>query len=124
MDVKGGSSADEPPVQVYDCNNTAAQTWQRDGQTLKALGKCLDVRWASTTNGAQVQLYTCNNTAAQNWVQQPDGTLKNPNSNKCLDVELESGTRAQIWDPLPLPSCRWARERGNRAGRQRRSALS
>ncbi|MEU8383379.1 family 16 glycosylhydrolase, partial [Streptosporangium sp. NPDC048865] len=61
VDVAGASSANGTPVQLYDCNGTAAQQWTlgTDG-TVRALGKCLDVTAASTANGAQIQLYDCN----------------------------------------------------------------
>ncbi|CCK26910.1 ricin B lectin [Streptomyces davaonensis JCM 4913] len=100
LDVEGGKSEDGTEVQIYDCNNTGAQTWQREGQTLRALGKCLDVSGASKDNGAKVQLYQCNDTVAQKWEQRADGSLVNPNSGKCLDVEgvnSANGTRTQLW---------------------------
>ncbi|MFC5219011.1 PQQ-dependent sugar dehydrogenase [Streptomyces coerulescens] len=100
LDVEGGSSADGAEVQIYDCTKTGAQTWQRQGQTLRALGKCLDVSGASTQNGAKIQLYQCNDTGAQNWVPRADGSLFNPNSGKCLDVEgaqTDNGRRTQLW---------------------------
>ncbi|MGV9539582.1 carbohydrate-binding protein, partial [Streptosporangium sandarakinum] len=62
LDVAGANPADGTKVQLYTCNNTAAQNWTVSGQQLKALGKCLDVAGGATTDGTKIQLYTCNNT--------------------------------------------------------------
>ncbi|NUP46935.1 MAG: glycoside hydrolase family 3 [Catenulispora sp.] len=101
MDVRYANSADRTPVQVYTCNGTNAQQWTvGTNSTIQALGKCLDVNAAGTGNGTVVQLYTCNGTVAQNWRPQPDGSLLNPNSGRCLDDAANggSGTQLQIWD--------------------------
>src|SRR3984885_4284093 len=101
VDVRGASSADFTPVQVYTCNSTNAQRWTvASGNTLQALGKCLDVDAAGTANGTTVDLYTCNGTGAQVWVPQSDGALLNPESGKCLDDtgwSTTPGTQVQIW---------------------------
>ena len=100
LDVRGASSADGTPVQVYTCNGTSAQQWTVESNgTLQSLGKCLDVAGAGTANGTLVQLYTCNGTAAQSWQAQSNGELVNPNSGKCLDDTGfgGSGTQVQIW---------------------------
>ncbi|GAA1023351.1 glycosyl hydrolase [Acrocarpospora pleiomorpha] len=86
LDVRGAATADGTQIQIYTCNNTAAQTWTRTGQTFRALGKCLDVSGGSVADGAKIQLYTCNGTAAQNWTANADGTIRNAGSAKCLDV--------------------------------------
>ncbi|GIH23389.1 glycosyl hydrolase [Acrocarpospora phusangensis] len=86
LDVRGGLSTDGTQIQIYTCNNSAAQTWTRTGQTFRALGKCLDVSGASAADGAKIQLYTCNSTNAQNWTVNADGTIRNVGSAKCLDV--------------------------------------
>ena len=100
LDVRGASSADATPVQVYTCNGTGAQTWTlTSGNQLQSLGKCLDVSAAGTANGTKVQLYTCNGTGAQTWQHQSNNEYVNPNSGKCLDDSAfgGSGTQAQIW---------------------------
>jgi len=103
MDVRGANSADFTPVQVYTCNGTNAQQWTvvSAGSTLHALGKCLDINGGGTANGTTVDLYTCNNTGAQVFIPQSNGSLYNPQSNKCLDDTNWSttpGTQLQIWD--------------------------
>ena len=56
---------------------------------------------SGTTNGTLVQLWTCNGTGAQQWRQQSNGSLLNPQSNRCLDdpgSTLTNGTQLQIYD--------------------------
>ncbi|WP_307853746.1 family 16 glycosylhydrolase [Streptomyces tagetis] len=69
VDVAAANSANGTPVQLYDCNGTAAQQWAvgSDG-TIRALGKCLDVASGGTADGTPVQLWDCNGSAAQRWV--------------------------------------------------------
>ena len=71
VDVAGANTANGTPVQLWDCNGTAAQRWTigADG-TIRALGKCMDVSGGSTANGARVQLWDCNGTGAQRWQAQ------------------------------------------------------
>jgi chitinase len=100
VDDRGASTAEYNPVQVYTCNGTAAQDWTvAAGNTLQALGMCLDVDGGGTANGTTVDLYSCNGTGAQVWVPQSDGELVNPQSGKCLDDTNwgGSGTQLQIW---------------------------
>ncbi|MEU8242329.1 chitosanase [Actinoplanes missouriensis] len=98
IDVAGAATANGTAIQLYDCNNSAAQQWTVDG-TLQALGKCMDITAAGTTNGTKIQLYECNGTGAQKWTL-TGGALVNPASGKCLDVtggSTANGTRLQIW---------------------------
>ncbi len=101
VDIDSANSADNTPVQMYDCNGTNAQQWTVGGDgTLRALGKCLDVASAGTADGTKVQLFQCNGTAAQVWRPGSGGTLVNPVSGKCLDVtdmSTANNARLQIW---------------------------
>ncbi|MFE4420323.1 RICIN domain-containing protein [Streptomyces sp. NPDC056817] len=101
VDVAGANSANGTPVQLYDCNGTAAQQWTvaSDG-TLRALGKCLDVTDRGTADGSTVQLWDCGGGANQKWVVSSAHDIVNPQANKCLDVtgnNSANGTRLQIW---------------------------
>ncbi|GAA2771267.1 chitinase [Streptomyces rameus] len=101
LDIAGANSADGTPVQLYDCNGTAAQQWTvgSDG-TIRALGKCLDVSGNSTADGAKVQLWSCTGGANQKWTVTAAHDIVNPQANKCLDVtdnNSANGTRIQIW---------------------------
>ncbi|MFF5187147.1 ricin-type beta-trefoil lectin domain protein [Streptomyces sp. NPDC000345] len=113
LDVAGGSSADGTPVQLYDCNGTAAQKWTvaADG-SVRALGKCLDVTSGSTADGAKVQVYGCNGTGAQRWsYNAATGDVVNLAANRCLDVTDNSpvnGARAQIWSCTGAANQKWS----------------
>ncbi|MFC4033277.1 family 16 glycosylhydrolase [Streptomyces polygonati] len=101
VDVAGANTANSTPVDLYDCNGTAAQSWTvgSDG-TIRALGKCLDVASAGTADGSKVQLYDCNGTSAQKWTVSAAHDIVNTGANKCLDVTgntSANGTRLQIW---------------------------
>lgn len=101
LDVVGATSADATPIQLYECNGTAAQNWtmKADG-TLRAYDKCLDIQNGSNANGARLQLYTCNAGNNQQW-RRNGNTLVNPWSGRCVDVpnaNSANGTRIQIYD--------------------------
>jgi chitinase len=112
VDVRGASSANTTPVQVYTCNGTSAQQWTvASGNTLQALGKCLDINGGGTSNGSTVDLYACNGTGAQVWQPQSDGALYNPQSGKCLDDtgwSTTPGTQLQIWSCTGGANQAWA----------------
>ncbi len=84
VDVTSSVVDDGTQIQVWGCDNTAAQEWTigSDG-TIRAFGKCLDVAFGGTANGTKVQLWGCDNTGSQQWVYRPY-ELVNPQSNKCL----------------------------------------
>ncbi|WP_333773987.1 ricin-type beta-trefoil lectin domain protein [Streptomyces sp. IBSBF 3136] len=101
VDVAGANPANGTPVQLYDCNGTAAQSWTvgSDG-TVRALGKCLDVTGNGTADGSTVQLWDCTGGPNQKWAVSAAHDIVNPQANKCLDVtgnNPANGTRLQIW---------------------------
>ena len=104
LDIRSSGTADGTPVQIWGCDNTAAQDWTLvpgAGGTLQALGKCLDVTNSGTADGTLVQLWDCNDTGAQRWIPGADGSLVNPESGRCLDDPGSStteGTQLQIFD--------------------------
>jgi hypothetical protein len=111
LDVAGANPADGTPVQLYDCNGTAAQQWTvgSDG-TIRALGKCLDVTGNSIADGAKTQLWSCTGGANQKWTVTAAHDIVNPQANKCLDATDNSsanGTRAQIWSCTGGANQKW-----------------
>ncbi|MFE1751256.1 ricin-type beta-trefoil lectin domain protein [Streptomyces anandii] len=101
VDVAGANPANGTPVQLYDCNGTAAQQWTvgSDG-TLRALGKCLDVTGNATADGSTVQLWDCTGGPNQKWALSSAHDIVNPQADKCLDVtgnNSANATRLQIW---------------------------
>ncbi|MGK4584272.1 ricin-type beta-trefoil lectin domain protein [Kitasatospora sp. HPMI-4] len=111
VDVAGGRTGNGAPVQIYDCNGTAAQQWTvaTDG-ALHALGKCMDVQGGGTADHTLVQLYDCNGSGAQQWKPRPDGSLLNPQSGRCLDdlgFGTGNGNQLGIWDCNGLANQKW-----------------
>lgn len=116
LDVLGGSTANFTPVQVWQCNGSAAQKWfvNSADNTIRlsaAPNKCLDVQGGGTASGTKVDLYDCNGTGAQVWMQNR-GLLVNPQSYRCLDDTNSArsgqvdiwpcyGTDNQVWNILP-----------------------
>ena len=49
----------------YVGKELTARIVSQSGQTLQALGRCLDVSGGATANGTKVWLWTCNGTGAQ-----------------------------------------------------------
>jgi len=111
LDISNGGTADGTRIQLWTCNATAAQSWTRNGLTLRALGKCLDVSGGGTADGTLVQLWTCNGTGAQAWVPGAAGSLVNPASGKCLDVSGNNsadGTQIHLWTCLGAGNQNWS----------------
>lgn len=111
VDVAGAATDNGTPVQLWDCNGTAAQQWTvgADG-TIRALGKCLDVSGGSTADGAKVQLWDCNGSGAQNWQPTAARDITNVPADKCLDATDHSSansTRLQIWTCTGATNQKW-----------------
>jgi hypothetical protein len=63
-----------------------------------------------TANNTKVELWTCNGSGAQQWYAPGDGTLRNPQSGRCLDAAgggTADGTRLIIWDCQGGPNQQW-----------------
>ena len=70
----------------------------------------MDVQASGTVNGTLIHLWTCNGTGAQNWAAQPDGTLRNPQSGRCLDASggaTADGTQLIIYDCTAGANQKW-----------------
>ncbi len=111
IDVPGGTFVDRAPVQMWTCNNSAAQKWTFDGNVLRTGGgKCLDVDAGGTANGSSLQIYTCNGTGAQQFVLSGAGDLVNPQSNRCVDIRDwngNDGARLHLWDCAGTANQKW-----------------
>lgn len=110
-DVAGANSANGTPVQLYDCNSTAAQRWTAgsDG-TLRALGKCLDATGNGTADGTTLQLWDCTGGPNQKWTVTGAHDIVNPQADKCLDVtgnDAANGTRLQLWSCTGAGNQKW-----------------
>ena len=74
VNVQARGTADGTKIQLYDCNQTSAQSFvvQDAGGGFVSFvntnsGKCLDVAGDNPADGTVVQLYDCNGTNAQRW---------------------------------------------------------
>ncbi len=110
LDVPSGSFVDRAPVQMWTCNNSTAQKWTFDGDTVRIGGKCLEVDAGATANGSPIQIYTCNGTGAQRFVLSGAGDLVNPPANRCVDIKDWNGgdgARLQLWDCAGTANQKW-----------------
>ncbi|MFD8675650.1 RICIN domain-containing protein [Streptomyces seoulensis] len=110
-DVAAANSANGTPVQLYDCNGSAAQQWTvgSDG-TIRALGKCLDLKDNGTADGTPLQLWDCAGGPNQKWVVSSANDIVNPQADKCLDVtgaNSANGTRLQLWTCNGTAAQKW-----------------
>jgi len=73
LEVRGGLSFDETPVQLAACAGTPEQRWTafENGQIRGLAGKCLDVRGGSSADYPPVQLYGCVALPGQQWILPP-----------------------------------------------------
>ncbi|TXL87016.1 glycosyl hydrolase family protein [Streptomyces sp. IB2014 016-6] len=112
LDVAAANPANGTPVQLYDCNGSAAQQWSRGANdSLRALGKCLDVKDNSTANGAQLQLWDCAGTGNQRWAVSGANDVVNIQADKCMDVTggaATNGARAQLWTCTGAANQKWS----------------
>jgi hypothetical protein len=101
LDDYTGSVTDGTKVDIWDCNNSAAQQWTFANGTLQVNSKCLDITGGnSTASGTLVEIWDCNGGANQQWTAGANGSLVNPNSGLCLDDPASSatnGTQLEIW---------------------------
>ena len=113
LDVRGPSTADGTPVQMWECNGASEMTWQVVGDEIRGFGgKCLDVRGPSTANGTPVQMWDCNGAAEMKW--QVVGAEIRGFGGKCLDVRGPStadGTVVQMWDCIGDAEQLWSLQR-------------
>jgi endoglucanase len=91
LTVDGNVVANLRQSVVFDCNNSATQSWTltSSGELRTSKGgttKCLDVDAWSTTAGAKVLLWDCTGGANQRWTLEGNGLMRNVHSNMCLDV--------------------------------------
>jgi hypothetical protein len=103
VDVLGDDTGtDRAFVDLWNCQSYAIdQHWYHNSNgSLETLGRCLDIDGNGTAVGTKVELWDCNGVGGQKWVQQPNGSLLNPQSGLCLDDpggNTANGTQLQIY---------------------------
>ncbi|GAA1532419.1 ricin-type beta-trefoil lectin domain protein [Dactylosporangium maewongense] len=111
LDVPNSSTANGTQPVIWDCNGGTNQRWTVDGQTIQALGKCLDAP-VNATAGAKAQLWDCNGGTNQQWTLNADGTVRGTASGLCLDVDRNltaNGTVVLLWTCTAAANQRWTR---------------
>ncbi|KAG9222069.1 hypothetical protein CCMSSC00406_0008054 [Pleurotus cornucopiae] len=104
LDVRGNVQANGTPVQIYDCNGSAAQSWLiGPGSTKVQLADttfCLDAG-SSPANGVGMKIWECfDNLPAQQWFLTDDNRIALENQGLCLDLTegiLTNGNQVQTW---------------------------
>ncbi|RSM38659.1 alpha-galactosidase [Actinoplanes sp. ATCC 53533] len=111
LDVPNSNTANGTQPVIWDCGGAANQRWTTTGQSIRALGKCLDAP-ANAAPGAKAQLWDCNNGTNQQWTLNADGTIRNTQSGLCLDVDRNltaNGTVVLLWTCSTAANQRWSR---------------
>jgi alpha-galactosidase len=111
LDVPNSNTANGTQPIIWDCGGAANQRWTANGQTLQALGKCLDAP-LNATAGAKAQLWDCNGGTNQQWTLNADGTISGRQSGLCLDVNgaaTANGTTVILWSCTAAANQRWTR---------------
>ncbi|BCB82697.1 hypothetical protein Psuf_000100 [Phytohabitans suffuscus] len=94
---------------IWDCNGAANQRWTVSGQSIQALGKCLDAP-INAAAGARTQLWDCNGGANQQWTFNANGTISGNQSGLCLDVNgaaTANGATVILWTCTAATNQRW-----------------
>ncbi|NYH45985.1 alpha-galactosidase [Micromonospora jinlongensis] len=111
LDVPQSNTTNGTQPVIWDCNGAANQNWTLNGQTLQALGKCLDAP-LNATAGAKAQIWDCNGGANQRWTINANGTISGAQSGLCLDVNnngTANGTTVLLWTCTGAANQRWTR---------------
>jgi len=111
LDVPNGSTANGTLPVIWDCNGGTNQRWTSNGQSLQAVGKCLDAP-INAAAGAKVQMWDCNGGTNQQWTINSDGTVRGTQSGLCLDVDhnlTANGTGVLLWTCSAAANQRWSR---------------
>ncbi|MFV2022145.1 ricin-type beta-trefoil lectin domain protein [Micromonospora sp. LOL_023] len=105
--VSVGVGTDGTRLTLQRCAENKSQWWEFRGDgTIRANGLCMDVAWGVSDNGTAAQVAYCSGNPAQRWQswQGRSGTLVNPLTGKCLDVDGHGvGSPLMIWDCVGHP---------------------
>ncbi|KAL1408566.1 hypothetical protein Q8F55_005379 [Vanrija albida] len=104
LDVRGNVVENGTPVQVYDCNGSAAQSWVvAKGSTsvqLAGTNFCLDAS-SSPGNGVPLKIWQCYpGLTQQTWWYTDDNRLAVQGQGQCIDLtngDLTNGVQQQTW---------------------------
>jgi lysophospholipase L1-like esterase len=109
LDVPNGNAANGTQPIVWDCGGGANQRWAVDGQTLRALGKCLDSP-TGAASGAKAQIWDCHGGTNQRWTLGADGTVRGVQSGLCLEAGgTANGSTVTLGTCTTAANQRWSR---------------
>lgn len=112
LDNRWGVAQPSNPIQLYQCNGTAAQLWTAapDG-TARVQGFCLQPVGAVMAAGRELQIAHCTAAIGQRWQLPGDGTVRSRTGNLCVTdssgtprMQRCSGTVNQRWTITLDPS--------------------
>jgi len=94
LDIAGKGMHDGSNLVLYDCHKGFNQHWELTNNGLRnpTTGKCVDISGFGKMN---VHLWKCHGGRNQKWEVRRDGTVRNPASNKCLDIGF--GNNVLVW---------------------------
>ncbi|TEB19586.1 hypothetical protein FA13DRAFT_1758099 [Coprinellus micaceus] len=100
IDVRGNVQENGTPVQIYDCNGSAAQKWviTNGGTKVRLAGTnfCLDAG-STPGDGVQMKIWQCyDNLAAQQWFFTGDNRIALEGSGLCLDLPSGNEANSQV----------------------------
>lgn len=111
VDVRGPSTTQDTPVQIWDCKQVDEMRWQftpSTGEIQGFGGNCLTVVGADA-DATPVLMETCADTPDQQWLMRSDGHISYA-GGRCLDIQGPStndGTALQIWQCRNVPEELW-----------------
>ncbi|MFI5843049.1 ricin-type beta-trefoil lectin domain protein [Catenuloplanes sp. NPDC051500] len=109
LDVPGSNTTNGTQPIVWDCSGATNQRWTADGQTLRALGKCLDSP-TGAASGSKVQIWDCHGGTNQQWTLGSDGTVRGVASGLCLEAGgTANGSTAVLRTCTTAANQRWSR---------------
>ena len=114
IDVPNSTQTNGTQTQLYDCNDTAGQSWTyTSSKQLQVYGnKCLDANGKGTTSGTTVIIWDCNGQTNQQWNLNSDGSVTNVKTGLCLDASAygtANGTLVQLWQCTGASNQKWTR---------------
>ncbi len=109
MQTRGGSAADNTPVEIDPCNAALPAQMVTDvTSNLRLLGQC--VTTTGTANTSLIVLKRCTAASSQLWVHRTDNTVFNQPSGRCLTVfssVTTPKTQLKLTNCNTLPGERW-----------------
>ncbi|TXT10863.1 hypothetical protein VHUM_02368 [Vanrija humicola] len=104
LDVQGNVQANGTPVQIYDCNGSAAQNWiiKKGSTSVQLAGSnyCLDAS-SSPGNGVGLKIWQCYpGLTQQTWWYTDDNRIAVQGQGQCLDLtngDVTNGIQQQTW---------------------------